>query len=68
MVHEQGEVVDSIEANVGMAQEEVSKGTQQLAKARSYQVTSKCQPCYYLYFHLNFISCKLQHLRILQLD
>lgn len=38
MVHEQGEVIDSIEANVESAQMRVEEGTTQLATAASYQV------------------------------
>jgi len=37
MVHEQGEVIDSIEANVEGASIQVHEGTGQLAKARDYQ-------------------------------
>lgn len=38
MVHEQGEVIDSIEANVEMAQQNVSQGATELRKARQSQV------------------------------
>ena len=38
MVHEQGEVIDSIEANVETASIQVNEGTTQLSKARDYQV------------------------------
>lgn len=38
MVHEQGEMVDSIEANVEMAQVHVSQAATQLTQARNYQV------------------------------
>jgi len=37
MVHEQGEVIDSIEANVETAQVSVSQGNVQLSAARTYQ-------------------------------
>ncbi|XP_063609704.1 syntaxin-7-like [Penaeus indicus] len=37
MVHEQGEVIDSIEANVESAQVHVSQGAGQLQQARQYQ-------------------------------
>ncbi|CAG2178669.1 unnamed protein product [Oppiella nova] len=37
MVHEQGEVIDSIEANVETASIQVHEGTAQLSKARDYQ-------------------------------
>ena len=38
MVHEQGEVIDSIEANVESSHMNVGQGVQQLAKASDYQV------------------------------
>ena len=38
MVHAQGEVIDSIEANVESATIQVSEGASQIAKAREYQV------------------------------
>jgi t-SNARE complex subunit (syntaxin) len=38
MVHEQGEMVDSIEANVESAQIEVSQGASELSRAHTYQV------------------------------
>lgn len=38
MVHEQGDVIDSIEANVETASYQVTEGAQQIAKAREYQV------------------------------
>lgn len=41
MVHEQGEMIDSIEANVESAQMRVEEGTSQLASAASYQVIQK---------------------------
>jgi len=41
MVHEQGEVIDSIEANVETATIQVSEGAQQISKARDYQVCSR---------------------------
>lgn len=39
MVHEHGEVIDSIEANVENASIHVNEGAQQLSKARDYQVS-----------------------------
>ena len=47
MVHEQGEVIDSIEANVETASIQVNEGTAQLSKARDYQVI-------HLTIHLSF--------------
>lgn len=38
LVHEQGEVIDSIEANVESASIQVTEGAQQIMKARDYQV------------------------------
>ena len=38
MVHAQGEVIDSIEANVESAAIQVQEGASQLSKARDYQV------------------------------
>ncbi len=38
MVHEQGEFVDSIEANVESTQVRVSEGTEQLRQAEIYKV------------------------------
>ena len=37
MVHEQGEVVDSIEANVESTQVHVEQGTQELRQAENYR-------------------------------
>ena len=42
MVHEQGEVIDSIEANVETASIQVTEGAQQISKARDYQVCFGC--------------------------
>ena len=39
MVHEQGEVIDSIEAHVESSHMNVGQGVQQLAKASDYQVS-----------------------------
>ena len=41
MVHEQGEAIDSIEANVESAQVNVSQGNVELLSARNYQVSKK---------------------------
>ena len=45
MVHEQGEIIDSIEANVESAKMRVEEGTSQLATAASYQVHSPKIQC-----------------------
>lgn len=39
MVYEQGEQIDTIEANVEKAHTDVEQGTEQLVKAASYQVS-----------------------------
>lgn len=49
MVHAQGEVIDSIEANVESATIQVSEGASQIAKAREYQVL--------LFFLILFFGC-----------
>lgn len=41
MVHEQGELIDSIEANVESASVNVDQGTQQLVKARQHQASAR---------------------------
>lgn len=46
LVHEQGEVIDSIEANVEQAQIQVSEGTQQLSKAREHQAAARRKACF----------------------
>jgi len=45
MVHEQGEVIDSIEANVETASIQVTEGAQQIAKARDYQAKARRKTC-----------------------
>ncbi|BFZ16667.1 hypothetical protein BsWGS_19706 [Bradybaena similaris] len=45
LVHEQGEVLDSIEANIDNAQMSVEEGTKQLSKARSYQSKARRKKC-----------------------
>ncbi|XP_066533095.1 syntaxin-7 [Hoplias malabaricus] len=45
MVHEQGEMVDSIEANVENAEVNVQSATQQLARAATYQQKSRKKIC-----------------------
>lgn len=43
MVHEQGELIDSIEANVETAQVNVAQGSVELQSARQYQVCRAMQ-------------------------
>lgn len=45
MVHEQGEMIDSIEANVETSQMRVEEGTSQLATASSYQSKIRRRKC-----------------------
>ncbi|XP_015236133.1 syntaxin-7 [Cyprinodon tularosa] len=45
MVHEQGDMIDSIEANVERADTHVQSGTQQLARAADYQRSSRKKIC-----------------------
>ncbi|XP_067428359.1 syntaxin-7 [Thunnus thynnus] len=45
MVHEQGDMIDSIEANVETADVNVQRGTQQLARAADYQRSSRKKIC-----------------------
>ncbi|KAM7395621.1 hypothetical protein PAMA_007067 [Pampus argenteus] len=45
MVHEQGDMIDSIEANVETADVHVQSGTQQLARAADYQRSSRKKIC-----------------------
>jgi len=57
MVHEQGEVIDSIEASVEKTEVFVGEGTNQLRQASTYQVTVfdlVCEP--WNFFMLHHIS------------
>ncbi|GFN87132.1 syntaxin-12-like [Plakobranchus ocellatus] len=45
LVHEQGEVLDSIEANIDNSQLAVEEGTKQLSKARDYQSKARRKKC-----------------------
>lgn len=45
MIHEQGDVIDSIEANVETAEVHVQQGTQQLSRAADYQRRSRKKMC-----------------------
>lgn len=48
LVHEQGEVIDSIEANVEQTHIHTSEGNQQLAKARKHQAAARRKAWYLL--------------------
>ncbi|CAG0902872.1 unnamed protein product, partial [Darwinula stevensoni] len=41
MVHEQGEVIDTIEGNIDVGAARVEAGTQELAKASRYQTSAR---------------------------
>lgn len=45
LVHEQGDVIDSIEANVESASVDVEQGTEQLRQAREYQSKARKKKC-----------------------
>ena len=47
MVHEQGEMVDSIEVHVSEAQVRVGEGTQQLRQAEEYKVLCNNQEAFH---------------------
>lgn len=64
MVHEQGEMVDSIEANVESAQMRVEEGTTQLGLASTYQVCRYIsiiynQEFFFTIIHRFFIPVKI---------
>lgn len=46
MIHNQGETVDSIESSIFRATEEVSRGAQEIARARNYQDRSRRKKFY----------------------
>ncbi|MEE6523538.1 hypothetical protein FKM82_022490, partial [Ascaphus truei] len=45
MIHDQGEMIDSIEANVESAEVHVERGTEQLQSASYYQKKSRKKIC-----------------------
>uniref|UniRef100_A0A674PD68 t-SNARE coiled-coil homology domain-containing protein n=1 Tax=Takifugu rubripes TaxID=31033 RepID=A0A674PD68_TAKRU len=45
MIHDQGEMIDSIEANVENAEVHVERGTEQLQRASYYQQKSRRRMC-----------------------
>ncbi|KAK6188055.1 hypothetical protein SNE40_004319 [Patella caerulea] len=45
LIHEQGDVLDSIEANIDSSHINVQEGTQQLSKARNYQSKARRKKC-----------------------
>jgi hypothetical protein len=45
LVHEQGEVIDTIEANVTVAHDNVEEGREQLQRAARYQTSSRKKMC-----------------------
>ncbi|XP_023231866.1 syntaxin-7-like [Centruroides sculpturatus] len=50
LVHDQGEIIDSIEVNVENAAEHVTGGTKQLAQAREHQSKARRKKCCLLVF------------------
>lgn len=54
MIHQQGETVDSIESSIFRATDEVSRGAQEIARARNYQDKSRRKK-FYLAMILFFI-------------
>ncbi|XP_076341415.1 syntaxin-7-like isoform X2 [Tachypleus tridentatus] len=56
MVHEQGDMIDSIEANVESTSIKVEEGTQHLVKARQHQAKARKKKCCLLVFGLIVIS------------
>ncbi|XP_022240893.1 syntaxin-12-like isoform X2 [Limulus polyphemus] len=50
MVYEQGEIIDSIEANVESSAIHVEQGTQQLVKARHHQAKVRRKKCFLVVF------------------
>lgn len=50
MVHEQGEIIDSIEANIESASVNVGEGVQQLSKARQSQRSARKKTCFLIVF------------------
>lgn len=57
MIHNQGETVDSIESSIFRATEEVSRGAQEIARARDYQDRSRRKKFYLamIFFIIMFI-------------
>lgn len=57
MIHNQGETVDSIESSIFRATEEVSRGAQEIARARDYQDRSRRKKFYLamIFFIIVFI-------------
>ncbi|KAK7100743.1 syntaxin-7-like isoform X2 [Littorina saxatilis] len=56
LVHEQGEQLDSIEANIDNAQMSVQEGTSQLSRARDYQQKSRRKMCILLLIFLVVVT------------
>jgi t-SNARE complex subunit (syntaxin) len=63
MVHEQGEMVDSIEANVESAQMRVEEGTTQLGLASTYQV---CRYLSIIFIKICFVFLQLSIVSLFQ--
>lgn len=59
LVHEQGETIDSIEANIERTHVSVRQATAELRKAGTYMVSFKCVR-FRIIFKTNLIICFLQ--------
>ena len=65
LVHDQGEVIDSIEANVESTHVRVQEGTEQLRQAETYKVQKKIYFSFYFCFafiiYSIFVAIPLPH-------
>lgn len=64
MIHNQGETVDSIESSIFRATDEVSRGAQEIARAREYQDKSRRKKFYLamIFFIIMFIVLLITYL------
>lgn len=64
IIHNQGETVDSIESSIFRATEEVSRGAQEIARARDYQERSRRKKFYLamIFFIIMFIVLLITYL------
>lgn len=63
IIHNQGETVDSIESSIFRATEEVSRGAQEIARARDYQDKSRRKKFYLamIFFIIMFVVLLIAH-------
>jgi t-SNARE complex subunit (syntaxin) len=70
MVHEQGEVIDSIEASVEKTEVFVGEGTSQLRQAGNYQVTKFYLACglfnFFMLYHISLLNLCCQTIHVPQ--